>query len=123
KVIGKNYLVTSFIFFLAAGVMAMLMRTQLAQPDNTFLSQHAFNELFTMHGSLMLYLFAGPFAFGGLANYIVPLQVGAPDMAFPRLNALSYWLYLSGSITMMLGFFVAGGAASFGWVAYAPLSS
>ena len=63
-----------------------------------------------MHGSLMLYLFAGPFAFGGLANYIVPLQVGAPDMAFPRLNALRYWLYLSGSITMLLGFFVAGGA-------------
>ncbi len=76
-----------------------------------------------MHGSLMLYLFAGPFAFGGLANYIVPLQVGAPDMAFPRLNALSYWLYLTGSITMLLGFFVAGGAASFGWVAYAPLST
>ena len=66
-----------------------------------------------MHGSLMLYLFAGPFAFGGLANYIVPLQVGAPDMAFPRLNALN-WLYLSGSITMMLGFFVSGGAAAFG---------
>ena len=64
-----------------------------------------------MHGSLMLYLFAGPFAFGGLANYIVPLQVGAPDMAFPRLNALSYWLYLTGSITMLMGFFVAGGAA------------
>ena len=75
-----------------------------------------------MHGSLMLYLFAGPFAFGGLANYIVPLQVGAPDMAFPRLNALSYWLYLTGSITMMLGFLVAGGAAAFGWVGYAPLS-
>ena len=64
-----------------------------------------------MHGSLMLYLFAGPFAFGGLANFIVPLQIGAPDMAFPRLNALSYWLYLTGSITMLLGFFVAGGAA------------
>jgi cytochrome c oxidase subunit 1 len=72
---------------------------------------------------LMLYLFAGPFAFGGLANYIVPLQIGAPDMAFPRLNALSYWLFLSGSITMLMGFFVAGGAASFGWVAYAPLSN
>jgi len=71
----------------------------------------------------MLYLFAGPFAFGGLANYIVPLQVGAPDMAFPRLNALSYWLYLTGSITMLMGFLVAGGAAQFGWVFYAPLSS
>ena len=76
-----------------------------------------------MHGTLMIYLFAGPFAFGGLANYIVPLQIGAPDMAFPRLNALSYWLYLTGSITMLMTFFVAGGAADFGWVAYAPLSS
>jgi cytochrome c oxidase subunit 1 len=123
KLIGKNYLVTSFIFFLIAGAMAMLMRTQLASPDNTFLSQHAFNELFTMHGSLMLYLFAGPFAFGGLANYIVPLQVGAPDMAFPRLNALSYWLYLGGGTMMVAGFLTTGGAADFGWVAYAPLSN
>jgi cytochrome c oxidase subunit 1 len=123
KVIGKNYLVTSFVFFLFAGVMAMLMRTQLSSPDNTFLSQHAFNELFTMHGSLMLYLFAGPFAFGGLANYIVPLQVGAPDMAFPRLNAFSYWLYLGGGTMMMSGFLTVGGAADFGWVAYTPLSN
>src|SRR6202012_2575949 len=103
-----------FFFFCLAGCMAVLMRTQLASPDSTVVSQHTFNELFTMHGSLMLYLFAGPFAFGGLANYIVPLQVGAPDMAFPRLNALSYWLYLGGSISMLLGFFVTGGAASFG---------
>jgi cytochrome c oxidase subunit I len=123
KLIGKNYLVTSFVFFLIAGVMAMLMRTQLASPDSTFLSQHAYNELFTMHGSLMLYLFAGPFAFGGLANFIVPLQVGAPDMAFPRLNALSYWLYLGGGTMMMAGFLTTGGAADFGWVAYAPLSN
>src|SRR5271155_1523084 len=123
KVIGKSYLITSFFFFCLAGVFAVIMRTQLASPDSTLVSQHAYNELFTMHGSLMLYLFAGPFAFGGLANYIVPLQVGAPDMAFPRLNALSYWLYLGGSITMLLGFFTAGGAAAFGWVAYAPLSN
>ena len=76
-----------------------------------------------MHGSVMIYLFAGPFAFGGLANIIVPIQIGAPDMAFPRLNALSYWLYLTGAITMLMGFFTAGGAANFGWVAYAPLSN
>ncbi len=96
--------------------MALLMRLQLASPHSSLLSFSQFNALFTMHGSLMLYLFAGPFAFGGLANYIVPLQVGAPDMAFPRLNALSYWLYLTGSITMLMGFFVAGGAArSAGW--------
>jgi cytochrome c oxidase subunit 1 len=103
--------------------MALIIRLQLTSPHSTLLSFNQYNELFTMHGSLMLYLFAGPFAFGGLANYIVPLQIGAPDMAFPRLNALSYWLYLTGSITMLMGFFVAGGAASFGWVAYAPLSS
>ncbi|MCU1494678.1 MAG: cytochrome c oxidase, subunit [Acidimicrobiaceae bacterium] len=122
KVIGKSYLITSLVFFCLAGVMAILMRTQLASPDSTVVSQHTYNELFTMHGSLMLYLFAGPFAFGGLANYIVPLQVGAPDMAFPRLNALSYWLYLGGGITMVAGFLTVGGAADFGWVAYAPLS-
>ena len=74
-----------------------------------------------MHGSIMIYLFAVPFAFG-LANYIVPLQIGAPDMAFPRLNALGYWLYLFGGITMISGFLTAGGSASFGWFAYAPLS-
>ncbi|MHB8438621.1 MAG: cytochrome c oxidase subunit I [Acidimicrobiales bacterium] len=122
KVIGMNYMVTSLVMFFFAGIMALFMRTQLLSPGSTFMSPQQFNELFTMHGSLMLYLFAGPFAFGGLANYIVPMQVGAPDMAFPRLNALSYWLYLTGSITMMLGFMVAGGAAAFGWVAYAPLS-
>jgi cytochrome c oxidase subunit 1 len=123
KVIGMSYMITSLVMFYLAGIMALLIRLQLTSPHSTLLSFNQYNELFTMHGSLMLYLFAGPFAFGGLANYIVPLQIGAPDMAFPRLNALSYWLYLTGSITMLLGFFVAGGAASFGWVAYAPLSS
>ncbi len=123
KVIGMSYMITSLVLFYMAGIMALVMRLQLATPNSSLVSFAQYNELFTMHGSLMLYLFAGPFAFGGLANYIVPLQVGAPDMAFPRLNALSYWLYLSGSITMMMGFLVAGGAASFGWVAYAPLSN
>jgi cytochrome c oxidase subunit I len=123
KLIGMNYMVTSLVMFFLAGIMALLLRAQLASPSSSLLSFQQFNALFTMHGSLMLYLFAGPFAFGGLANFILPLQVGAPDMAFPRLNALSYWLYLSGSITMLLGFLTAGGAAAFGWVAYAPLSS
>jgi cytochrome c oxidase subunit 1 len=123
KVIGKSYTITAFLFFLIAGCMAVMIRTQLAAPDNNIVSQHVYNELFTMHGSVMLYLFAGPFAFGGLANFIVPLQVGAPDMAFPRLNALSYWLYLSGGIIMLLGFVTTSGAADFGWVAYAPLSN
>jgi cytochrome c oxidase subunit 1 len=123
KVIGKSYTITSLVFFCLAGCMAMVMRTQLASPDNTLVSQHLYNELFTMHGSLMLYLFAGPFAFGGLANFIVPLQCGAPDMAFPRLNALSYWLYLGGGTIMVSGFLTVGGAADFGWVSYAPLSN
>ena len=116
-------MITSLVMFFIAGGMALVIRIQLASPQSSFLSYQTYNELFTMHGSLMLYLFAGPFAFGGLANFIVPLQVGAPDMAFPRLNALSYWLYLSGSISMLLGFFTAGGAAAFGWVGYAPLSN
>jgi hypothetical protein len=123
KVIGKNYTVTAVIFFLLAGCMALLIRAQLASPDSTLLSQHTYNEMFTMHGSLMMYLFAGPVAFGGLANYVVPLQIGAPDMAFPRLNALSYWLYLGGGLLMMMGFLTTGSAADFGWVAYAPLSN
>ena len=123
KVIGVNYIVTSVIMLVIGGSFAEVIRAQLVSPTSTLVSFSQYNELFTMHGSVMIYLFAGPFAFAGLANYLVPLQVGAPDMAFPRLNALSYWLYLSGSITMLLGFFVAGGAANFGWVGYAPLSN
>ena len=123
KVIGLSYMTTSIVIFYLSGITALILRLQLSSPHSSLLSFGQYNALFTMHGSLMLYLFAGPFAFGGLANYIVPLQVGAPDMAFPRLNALSYWLYLTGSITMLMTIFVAGGAAQFGWVAYAPLSS
>jgi cytochrome c oxidase subunit 1 len=123
KVIGKSYLITSFIFFVIGGAMALVIRAQLSSPNNALVSQHQYNELFTMHGSIMLLLFAGPFAFAGFANYFVPLQVGAPDMAFPRLNALSYWLFLSGGLIMISGFLTTGGAADFGWVAYAPLSN
>ncbi len=122
KVIGMSYTITALIFFVIAGLLAEVIRFQLSAPDLHLVNQHQFDELFTMHGSLMIYLFAGPVAFGGFANYIVPLQVGAPDMAFPRLNALSYWLYLSGSLIMVSGFLSVGGAADFGWVAYAPLS-
>ena len=122
KVIGLNYTVTSIIMLVIGGAFAMIIRAQLTTPNGSVVTLAQYNELFTMHGSVMIYLFAGPFAFGGLANYMVPIQIGAPDMAFPRLNALSYWLYLTGSITMLLGFTVAGGAANFGWVGYAPLS-
>ena len=123
KVIGMSYMITSIVMFYFAGIMALFIRLQLSSPHSSLLTFGQYNELFTMHGSLMLYLFAGPFAFGGLANYVVPLQIGAPDMAFPRLNALSYWLYLGGGTLMMMGFFTTGSAADFGWVAYAPLSN
>ena len=123
KVIGKNYMYTALTFMFIAGAMALLIRTQLFNPNGHVVSLQTYNELFTIHGSMMLYLFAGPFAFGGFANFIVPLQIGAPDMAFPRLNNLSYWLFLFGGVTMLFGFFTASGAAAFGWVAYAPLST
>src|SRR5579875_1422878 len=99
KKIGILYMVTAFIFFLFAAALALVFRTQLIVPNNNFLSLDVFNQLFTMHGTIMLFVFLGPFAFG-LANYIVPLQIGAPDMAFPRFNNLSYWLYLGGFVVM-----------------------
>jgi cytochrome c oxidase subunit 1 len=121
KVIGLSYIVTSLIFFAIGGLLALAIRTELADPGQEFLDAETYNQFFTMHGSVMIYLFAVPFAFG-LANYIVPLQIGAPDMAFPRLNALGYWMYLFGGTVMISGFLTAGGSASFGWFAYAPLS-
>jgi cytochrome c oxidase subunit I len=123
KVIGINYTVTSVLMMVLGGALAEVIRAQLVSPTSTLVSFAQYNQLFTMHGSIMIYLFAGPFAFAGLANYLVPLQVGAPDMAFPRLNALSYWLYLGGTISMLLSFFATGGPAAFGWVGYAPLTS
>ncbi|MBW3547670.1 MAG: cytochrome c oxidase subunit I [Actinobacteria bacterium] len=121
KRIGLSYMVTAFAFFLFGGVLAMIMRAELAQPGLDVTSVDAYNELFTMHGSIMMFLFIGPFAFG-LANYVVPLHIGAPDMSFPRLNALSYWLYLGGALTMVSGFLTSDGPADFGWFGYAPLS-
>jgi cytochrome c oxidase subunit 1 len=121
KVIGVSYMTTAIGFFLLGGLLALAMRTQLARPDQNLVSPETYNEFFTMHGSIMIYLFVVPFAFG-IANYIIPLQIGAPDVAFPRLNALAYWLYLFGGLAMISGFLTASGAANFGWFAYAPLS-
>jgi cytochrome c oxidase subunit I len=121
KQIGLMYLVTSFAFFLAGGIMALLMRAELARPGTDFLSPEQYNQLFTMHGTVMLLLFATPILFA-FANYIVPLQIGAPDVSFPRLNAFAYWLYLFGGTIVMGGFLAPGGAADFGWFAYAPLN-
>jgi cytochrome c oxidase subunit 1 len=121
KVVGNAYMVTAFGFYLLGGLMATAMRGQLARPDSQLVDAGTYNELFTMHGTLMLLFFLGSFAFG-LANYLIPLQIGARDMAFPRLNQLSYWIYLTSGLVTVSGFFTSDGAASFGWFAYTPLS-
>jgi cytochrome c oxidase subunit I len=121
KLIGHLYLITSFVFFLVAGLMAMLMRAELAKPGLQIVNEEVYNQLFTMHGTIMLLLFATPL-FVGFANEIMPLQIGAPDVAFPRLNMFSYWLFLFGGLIAFSGFFTPGGAADFGWTAYTPLS-
>nr|WP_268746665.1 cytochrome c oxidase subunit I [Streptomyces viridochromogenes] len=122
KVIGNLYMVTAFGFFLLAGVMAMLMRAELARPGVQVVDLHQYNQLFTMHGTIMMLLFATPM-FAGFANAVMPLQIGAPDVAFPRMNALSYWMFLFGGLMVVSGFLLPGGAAAFGWFAYAPLNS
>jgi len=122
KRIGILYLVTTFAFFLVGGVMAGLMRAELTAPGLQVVSRQAYNQLFTLHGTVMVFLFVAPFGLG-LANYLVPLQVGAPDMAFPRLNALSYWLFLAGGVVILSGYAAGGGPASAGWTGYAPLST
>ena len=122
KQIGLLYLTTSFIFFLLGGAMALIMRAELAQPGGQFLSPEQYNQLFTMHGTVMLLLFATPILFA-FANYIVPLQIGAPDVSFPRLNAVAYWLFAFGGTLVMAGFITPGGAADFGWFAYSPLNN
>src|SRR5689334_24817124 len=121
KDIAVMYTVTSIGFFMAGGLMALLIRAELARPGLQFLSNEQYNQLFTMHGTIMLLLYATPIVFG-FANYIVPLQIGAPDVAFPRLNAFSYWLFLFGGLIVVSGFLTPGGAADFGWFAYTPLS-
>ena len=122
KMIGYLYLATSFAWFLIAGILALLIRAELARPGLQFLSSEQYNQVFTMHGTIMLLMFATPL-FVGFANVIMPLQIGAADVAFPRMNMLSYWLYLFGGIVAFAGFLSPGGAASFGWTAYAPLSN
>jgi cytochrome c oxidase subunit I len=119
KRIGILYLVTAGLFFVAGGIMALLIRTQLSQAGNTFIERDGYNELFTMHGTTMIFLVVVPIL-AGFANYLVPLMIGARDMAFPRLNALSYWLFLFGGVILLLSFFAKGGAARGGWTSYPP---
>ena len=121
KVIGIQYVVTSFFFMLVGGLLAMMVRAELATPGQQFVDANAYNGLFSVHASLMIFLFIIP-VFAGLANYVLPLMIGAPDMAFPRLNALSFWLLPIAGIMMLSSFLVPGGAFASGWTAYAPLS-
>ncbi len=102
KVIGNMYLVTSFAFFIFGGILALMIRAELAQPGSQYVDDEVYNQLFTMHGTIMLLLFATPLFFG-FGNAIMPLQIGAPDVAFPRLNMFSYWLYLFGWSDHRLG--------------------
>jgi len=121
KRIGKRYLVTAFLFLLAGGIEALVIRTQLARPDGTLVNPETYDRVMTMHGVTMIFLFNTP-VFAGFGNYLVPLQIGARDMAFPRLNALSYWIYLLAGI-FLYSSFVLGQVPDGGWFAYTPLTS
>ena len=123
KRIGYLYLITSFLYFLLGGVMALVIRAQLFEPGLQIVAtKEQYNQLFTMHSTIMLLMFATPL-FAGFVNFLMPIQIGAPDVAFPRLNAYAYWLYSFGSLIAVAGFLTPQGAASFGWFAYVPLST
>src|SRR6186997_1175489 len=121
KRIGILYLATAGLFFVAGGIMALLIRTQLAQANEHFIERDSYNQLFTIHGTTMIFLVVVPIL-AGFANYLVPLMIGARDMAFPRLNALSYWLFLLGGIVLWMSWFAKGGAPHAGWWSYPTLS-
>jgi cytochrome c oxidase subunit 1 len=122
KVIGIQYLVTTFFFFFVGGLIAMIMRAELAQPGTQIVDPSTFNSLFSTHAALMIFVFVIP-AFAGIANYVLPLMIGAPDMAFPRLNALSYWMLPLAGLLFLGSYLAPGGAFDAGWTGYAPLST
>jgi cytochrome c oxidase subunit 1 len=121
KTIGLMYMAVAFTWFVIGGLLAMLIRAELARPELQFLSPEQYNQIVTMHGTIMLLFFATPLFFA-FANLVMPLQIGAPDVAFPRLNAFSFWLFFFGGSLLAFSFLVPGGPADFGWYAYAPLS-
>jgi cytochrome c oxidase subunit 1 len=122
KKIGLLYIWTALVFFAIGGLMALLIRTQLATPGEHILTKNSYNQVVTMHGTTMIFLVIVPIL-AGFGNYLVPLMIGARDMAFPRLNALSYWFYFLGGVVLMLSFFAKNGAARGGWTMYTPLST
>src|SRR5262252_6858156 len=129
KKIGLMYIVSTFAFFLLAGVAALLVRLQLALPESPPFQDETYNQVFTTHATVMLFLFIIPFGVGGLGNYLVPLMIGARDVAFPKINALSFWMIVPAGLLILSGFFFPDptgkfptGAADSGWTAYPPLS-
>ena len=121
KKIGILYIGTSLFFFVLGGILSLFMRAQLATPNESFVTRDSYNELFTIHGTTMVFLVVVPIL-AGFGNFLVPLMIGARDMAFPRLNAFSYWMFLFGGIVLYASFFAKGGPADTGWTAYVPLS-
>ncbi|HET9852398.1 MAG TPA: cytochrome c oxidase subunit I [Candidatus Limnocylindrales bacterium] len=123
KKIGILYVINSFLMFFIGGVLALVVRTELAQPGLQIFegNELGYNEMFSIHATVMIFLFIIPML-AGLGNYVVPLMIGAPDMAFPRINALSFWMLPLGAILLLMGFFVPGGAAAAGWTSYPPLT-
>ncbi len=122
KVIGIQYIVTTFFFFFIGGLLAMLIRAELAQPGTQIVDASTYNGLFSAHAAIMIFLFVIP-VFAGIANYVLPLMIGAPDMAFPRLNAVSFWMLPFAGILFVSSFLAPGGAFDAGWTGYAPLST
>src|ERR671935_2330261 len=122
KVIGIQYIVTTFFFFFVGGLIAMVMRAELAQPGTQIVNPGAFNSLFSTHAALLIFVFVIPI-FAGIANYVLPLMIGAPDMAFPRLNAFSFWMLPLAGILFMASYLAPGGAFDAGWTGYAPPST
>ncbi|HXH98583.1 MAG TPA: cytochrome c oxidase subunit I [Gaiellaceae bacterium] len=121
KRIGIMYIGTALVWFVAGGILAILMRAQLTAPNETFLTKNSYDEVMTMHGTTMIFLVVVPIL-AGFGNFLVPLMIGARDMAFPRLNALSYWLYLLGGVVLWGSWFASGGTARAGWWSYPTLS-
>ena len=120
KTVGKRFIVTAFVFFILAGILAVLMRIQLARPENSFIGPDLYNQIFTMHGTTMMFLFAVPMM-EAIAVFLVPLMVGTRSVAFPRLNAFGYWIYLFGGIMIFVAFIMNVGPDA-GWFSYVPLS-
>ena len=120
--IGIQYVCTTFIFFFIGGLMAMIMRAELAQPGTQIVEPGTFNGLFSAHAAIMIFVFVIP-VFAGIANYVLPLMIGAPDMAFPRLNALSFWMLPIAGLLFVGSFLCPGGGFDAGWTGYAPLST